>query len=68
MALSAGTTVGLVILLPDPSGPMLVKKARVCWTRGPEYGLHLVALHPVEAARVEGFVKYDMRNAACAQY
>ena len=68
MSLSVGTRVGLVILLPDPSGPTLVKTAEVCWRRGPEYGLHLVALHPVEAARIEGFVKHDRRHMVDAQY
>ena len=46
---------------------MLVKTARVCWTRGSEYGLHLVALHRVEAARVERFVRDDMKKTVCAQ-
>ena len=68
MSLSVGTRVGLVILLPEPSGPTLVKTAQVCWMRGPEYGLHLIALHPVEAARIEGFVQHDRRHAADAQY
>jgi hypothetical protein len=67
MSLSVGTSVGLVILLPDPGGPTLVKTAEVCWMRGPEYGLHLVALHPMEAARIEGFVKHDRRHAADAK-
>ena len=67
-SLSVGTRIGLVILLPEPSGPTLVKTAQVCWTRRQEYGLHLIALHPVEAARIEGFVKHDVRHAADAQY
>ena len=64
MSLSVGKRVGLVILLPDPIGPTLVKTAQVCWTRGPEHGLHLIALHPVEAGRIEGFVNHDTRHAA----
>ena len=60
--------VGLVILLPDPGGPTLVKTAQVCWTREPDYGLHLVALHPVEAARVERCVRHATIHVADAQY
>ena len=68
MSLSVGMMVGLIILLPHPSGPALVKTAQVCWTRGAEYGLHLVALHPVEAARIEDFARHDVRHAADAQH
>ena len=66
MSLSAGKKVGLVIVLPDPSGAVLVKTARVCWTRGAEHGLHLVGLHPVEVARIQGFIRHDAKKAACA--
>ena len=53
LPLKVGGWVGLLILLPQPGGPLLVKTATVCWTRGPDCGLCFVALHPVEAARLE---------------
>jgi hypothetical protein len=56
LPLKVGSLVGLLILLPEPGGPMLVKTASVCWTRGPDCGLRFVTLHPVEAARLERYV------------
>ncbi|MBA3753492.1 MAG: PilZ domain-containing protein [Nitrospira sp.] len=68
LPLQVGATVGLVILFPEPIGPMLVKNATVCWTRGPEYGLRLVMVHPVEAARLQRFVTQAVRQARHAQF
>jgi hypothetical protein len=62
LPLKVGSRVGLLILLPEPGGPMLVKTASVCWTRGPDYGLRLITLHPVEAARLERYVTQALRE------
>ena len=68
VALQPGAKVGLVILFPEPTGPMLVKTARVCWTRGPDCGLRLIAVHPVEAARLRQCVTQAVREGIDAQY
>ena len=64
--LQPGAKVGLVILFPEPTGPLLVKTATVCWTSGPDCGLRLVAVHPVEAARLQQYVTQTIRQAVYA--
>jgi hypothetical protein len=68
LSLQVGSKVALVILLPEPIGAMLVRTATVCWTRGAEYGLRLVTLHPVEAARLQQYVTHAVSEALHAQY
>jgi hypothetical protein len=64
LPLKVGSRVGLLIFLPEPGGPMLVKTASVCWARGPDYGLRLITLHPVEAARLERYVTQAVSETA----
>jgi hypothetical protein len=67
LALQVGTQVALLILLPEPGGAMLIKTALVCWTRGPDYGLRLVTLHPVEAACLDRYVTQAVGEAVDTQ-
>ena len=53
---------GLVILFPEPIGPVLVKTATVCWMGGPDCGLRLVAVHPVEAVSLRQCVTQAVRK------
>ncbi|MCC2642029.1 MAG: hypothetical protein K0S45_2442 [Nitrospira sp.] len=70
LPLQEGSLVALLMLLPEPGGAMLIQTASVCWTRGPDYGLRLVTLHPVEAGRLERYVtqavgKVHAQHQAC---
>ena len=66
--LPVGSPVALIILFPEPVGPVLIKTASVCWTRNDEYGLRLVTLHPREAARLKRYVTHVVSEEVQAQY
>ena len=66
LPLKVGSRLGLLILLPGPGRPLLVKTASVCWTRGPDCGLRFLALHPVEATRLDRYVTQAVIGTALA--
>ena len=68
LPLKVGIRVGLLILLPEPGGPLLVKTATVCWTQGPDCGLRFLALHPVEEARLDRYVTQAIGETARTSY
>ncbi len=66
--LPVGSPVALIILFPEPVGPVLIKTASVCWTRSDDYGLRLVTLHPLEAARLKRYVTQAVSEEVHAQH
>ncbi len=61
-----GSVVELLLVIPNPKGAVLVKEARVCWTRGREFGLRLVTVQPGEVIRLEQFItSHLLRGESC---
>ena len=48
LPLMVGSRVGLLLLYPEPGGPMLVKTASVCFGARPRLGLRLTIMNPAE--------------------
>lgn len=57
-----GTQFELLIMLPGRRASIVVQAAQVAWTRGQEFGLRLLTLHPVDQHRLERFVAWRVRE------
>lgn len=51
-----GTTVTLFATLPDHKQAVLVDQAKVCWSRGHEFGLVIRKIAPLDAHRLKSFI------------
>lgn len=60
-AVPLGAVVELLMLLPCPTGEVLIKEATVCWVRGVEFGLRLVTVQPGEVTRLEQYITSHLR-------
>ena len=51
-----GDDVTFFATLPDHQQPVLVDQARVCWSRGDEFGLAIGKITTQDAKRLKGFI------------
>ncbi len=57
VSVRTGTRLTLLVLLPGEPAFIVIREARVAWSRGQEFGLRLVSIHAPEAARLDTFVR-----------
>lgn len=58
-----GTRLTLMVLLPGKDAFIVIRQARVVWSRGQEFGLRLVQLDSHEACRLEAYVRKRIHQA-----
>jgi hypothetical protein len=51
-----GASVTLFATLPDHKEAVLVDQAKVCWSRGHDFGLAIQKIAPADAERLKAFI------------
>ena len=52
----AGSNLALRVYLPDQEFPVKIDRAAVRWSRGQQFGLEIMLMHPEDKARLKRFI------------
>jgi hypothetical protein len=62
-----GAVLELLLLLPKSTGGLLMKVAKVCWSRGQDCGCRFLTVEPRGAAQLQRYVRHHLTKTVEAE-